>query len=94
MDECQTEPCPKLHTRPQPYERRVTLEERSHYGSLIEGLTKARKAKGLSQAAMDERIGVSEGMVAKWEAAHRLPGAFFLMCWCDALGVRLTITKG
>lgn len=93
MDELET-PCPKLQVRPQAVERRVSLEEREHYSTLLKQLIEVRKATGMSQAAMDERIGVSEGMVAKWEAAHRLPGAFFFMCWCDALGVRLTITKG
>jgi transcriptional regulator with XRE-family HTH domain len=38
-------------------------------------------------------LGMSEAMVAKWEAMHRFPGAFFLMCWAKALGVRFIVQK-
>lgn len=73
--------------------RTLSSEERSHYAALLEQLRAARRATGMSQAALDDRLGVSEGLVAKWEIGARLPGAFFLMCWCKALGVRLTIEK-
>lgn len=77
--------------RPVVQSRSLSIEERSHYSDLIDQLVAHRKRSGMSQAAMDHRLGVSEGMVAKWETATRLPGAFFLMCWCKALGVRLTV---
>ena len=80
--------------RPQLQSRPLSFEEQNYYGSLIDKLVEARKAQRLSQAALDDRIGVSEGMVAKWESKMRLPGAFFLMCWCSSLDVRLTITEG
>jgi transcriptional regulator with XRE-family HTH domain len=71
--------------------RQLSSEERNYYQRLIEQLVRLRKAKGLSQEALDDRLGVSDGMVAKWETAARLPGAFFLMCWCKALGVQLSV---
>lgn len=77
--------------RPVVQSRNLSVEERAHYAELIQQLVARRKQAGLSQAAMDHKLGVSEGMVAKWETAARLPGAFFLMCWCKALGVRITI---
>lgn len=77
--------------RPVVHSRQLSVEERSHYGDLIQSLILARKAKGWSQAALDDVLGVSEGMVAKWEIAARLPSAFFLMCWCKALNVRLIV---
>lgn len=78
--------------RPLPQCKTLSAEEREHYHTLITELIVRRKSLGLSQAVLDEHIGVSEGMVAKWEAGHRLPGAFFLMCWCKSLGARLTLT--
>lgn len=79
--------------RPIVQSRALSVEERDYYRQLISQLVAERKARGLSQAAMDDVLGVSEGMVAKWEAAARLPGAFFLMCWGKALGVRIKIEK-
>lgn len=79
--------------KPLAQSRPVTSEERAHYAALLEQLREARRKSGMSQAALDDEIGVSEGLVAKWEIGDRLPGAFFLMCWCKALGVRLKIEK-
>lgn len=83
----------QMERRPVVQSRPLSIEERSHYGELIRELVMARKVTGMSQAALDDRLGVSEGMVAKWEIGARLPGAFFLMCWCKALGVRLAVEK-
>ena len=63
------------------------------YGELIDLLVARRKALALSQAELDQMIGVSESMVAKWESKARLPGAFFFMCWAKALGVRLIVEE-
>jgi len=78
--------------RPQKRTFPSTIEERDFYDNLIAALVTARKQRGLSQAALDDMIGISEGCTAKWESLARIPGAFFLMCWCKALGVRLAIT--
>lgn len=77
--------------RPALTSRQLCSEERNYYRKLIEDLARLRKARGLSQEALGDRLGVSDGMVAKWETAARLPGAFFLMCWCKALGVTLSV---
>ena len=81
------------HPRPLAQSRQLSSEEQSYYSELITTLAKARRERGISQASLDDMIGVSEGMTAKWESKARLPGAFFLMCWCKALGVRLTISE-
>lgn len=85
----QTEVMQRPHKRTFP----STIEERDFYHALIGELVTARKRRGLSQAALDDVIGISEGCTAKWESLARIPGAFFLMCWCKALGVRLVITE-
>ena len=59
------------------------------YDELIDSLIARRKELALSQSDLDQMIGVSESMVAKWESKARLPGAFFFMCWAKALGVRI-----
>lgn len=79
--------------RPKPLARKVTPEERSYYAGLIEGLKRRRMQLGISQAELDHRLGTSEGLVAKWEAYMRLPGSFFLMCWAQALNVKLEVTE-
>lgn len=81
-------------TRPIAQSRQLSSEEQSYYSELIKTLAVTRKQKGISQASLDDIIGVSEGMTAKWESKARLPGAFFLMCWCKALGVQLIISEG
>ena len=80
--------------RPGLKSRDMSPEEQAHYQCLIDHLRDSRHGAGLSQAEMDDMIGVSEGMVAKWESKSRLPGAFFLMCWCKSLGLQITVEKG
>lgn len=79
--------------RPAQRSNPLSETERRFYAHLIEELKRRRQELGLSQAAMDDRLGVSEGCVAKWESYARLPGAFFLMCWVEALDGKLTIAK-
>lgn len=83
----------QMAQRPAMVSRQLSSEERNHYGALIEELARRRKQMRLSQEALDHKLGVSHGMVAKWETLARLPGAFFLMCWCKALDVTLTIAQ-
>lgn len=84
----------EIRTRPRQHSRLPSAAEQEHYADLIARLRLARQARGYSQASLEHRIGVSEGLVAKWETKARLPGAFFLMCWCSALNVRLTLEEG
>lgn len=89
-------PCDTLEPlvrRPHLKSYALTPEERRYYDGLIDDLVAARKRSGLSQSALDDLIGVSEGLTAKWESRARFPGAFYLMCWCKALGLTLCITR-
>jgi ribosome-binding protein aMBF1 (putative translation factor) len=70
-----------------------TDEERRFYASFIEQLRVRRRALGISQEELDRRLGVSDHQVAKWESFARLPGAFMMMCWANALGVVITIQR-
>ena len=68
--------------------REVSSEEQKFYADLIGELVSKRKQLGMSQAELNDRLGMSEAMVAEWESMARLPGAFFLMCWAKALGIK------
>jgi transcriptional regulator with XRE-family HTH domain len=63
--------------------------EEKFYKNLIGLLIAKRKEAGLSQEQLCERIGVSDGLVNKWESGARLPSSFYLMCWCVALDMKL-----
>jgi ribosome-binding protein aMBF1 (putative translation factor) len=70
-----------------------TEEERRFYADFIEQLRTRRRALGISQEELDRRLGVSDHQVAKWESFARLPGAFMMMCWANALGVVITVQR-
>ena len=72
-----------------PYTSKLSHQESEFYNELIGQLVSQRKKLNLSQADLDQMIGVSESMVAKWESKARLPGAFVLMCWAKALNMKL-----
>lgn len=64
--------------------------EEKFYRELIASLIAERHRRGLSQEKLCQIIGVSDGLVNKWECGARLPSSFYLMCWCIALGLKLT----
>lgn len=71
------------------YSRAPSDIERSYYGKLVARLAQRRNELQWTQEFLDHKLGVTEGLVAKWESFTRLPGAFMLMCWCNALHLSL-----
>ena len=57
--------------------------------SLGESIHDARKAAGLSQEALGEKLGVVSQTVSKWERGESVPDAALLVPLADALGVSL-----
>ncbi len=57
--------------------------------SLGESILAARKAAGLSQEALGERLGVVSQTVSKWERGESAPDAMLLPTLADALGISL-----
>ena len=57
--------------------------------SLGESIHAARKAAGLSQEALGEKLGVVSQTVSKWERGESAPDAMLLPTLADALGVSL-----
>jgi transcriptional regulator with XRE-family HTH domain len=58
---------------------------------MIVALVKRRNDLGYSQRELDKLVGVSDCMIAKWEAHHRSPTAESLEKWAAALGLRLEL---
>lgn len=61
---------------------------------LIFTLANRRKDLGLVQMDIDERLGVTTGLCAKWEGGFRTPTVFNLHCWCEALGLVWLLAPG
>ena len=62
--------------------------------SLGESILAARKAAGLSQEALGEKLGVVSQTVSKWERGESAPDAALLVPLADALGVSLDALFG
>jgi transcriptional regulator with XRE-family HTH domain len=58
---------------------------------LIQQFKALRIKKGISQQALNDRVGVADNVIAKWENGHRNPTGFNLHCWAEALGARLIL---
>ncbi len=54
--------------------------------ALAGSITKARIKKGISQADLARRIGVTHGVVSRWEAGTRRPSIDNLVVLAAALG--------
>ncbi len=65
---------------------------RSRYPTgLLSALATRRVALGLSQARLDSRIGVAEGMVGAWERGIYSPKLDLLALWAETLGMEIEI---
>jgi len=67
--------------------------EQQFTSDLIKQFQRRRYQLGLTQHAMDAMLGVSPGVVAKWEIGNRKPTLFNAYCWAEALGcdIRLEV---
>ena len=59
----------------------------------ISELVHRRQALGITQRDLEERMGVSERLVAKWETYQRSPTAANLDRWAAALGLRVVFRR-
>ena len=63
------------------------------YEKLVRMLIDARYERGLSQERLALEIGCTVSLIHKWESHKRIPSGFMLMCWLDALGYDIEVTK-
>ena len=50
-------------------------------------ISACRKEKGLTQAQLAERLGISDRAVSKWETGKSLPDSSIMLELCDILGI-------
>lgn len=66
---------------------RLILDYADPYGAMILLLKRRRLELGLSQEAVDDRIGWTLGQTHKYEQGKRLPSQANLDCWTQVLGL-------
>jgi transcriptional regulator with XRE-family HTH domain len=59
----------------------------------ISELVHRRQFLGITQRDLEERMGVSERLVAKWETYQRSPTAANLDRWAAALGLKVVFKR-
>lgn len=62
---------------------------RSWYRPVIEELIAERIRQGLTQEEVNDMIGCADFLVNKWEAGLKLPSLYFMLLWCESLGMEL-----
>jgi len=55
------------------------------FTKIIPQFVEARNRKGITQANLDDILGVAKGLVSKWEVGIRKPSGYLFCCWADAL---------
>ena len=53
-------------------------------------IAQRRKAAGLTQAALAERLGITDRAVSKWETGRAMPDSSIMLELCDALSISVT----
>ncbi len=53
-------------------------------------IAQMRKEKGLTQAQLAEKVGVSDRAVSKWETGRAMPDSSIMIDVCDAIGISVT----
>jgi transcriptional regulator with XRE-family HTH domain len=73
------------------YNRLVTIPK--DYELMVSMLIDARFERSLSQERLAHKMGCTTSLIHKWETHKRIPSGFMLICWLDALGYDITVTK-
>lgn len=58
---------------------------------VITALREERIRQNISQADLNERIGMAEGRIQRWESGVSIPYFITMVRWADALGVKITV---
>ena len=61
------------------------------YKKIINSLVIRRHQLGFSQDELAWRIGCADSLVHKWEQYKRVPSAYLLSCWMEALNCEVEI---
>jgi ribosome-binding protein aMBF1 (putative translation factor) len=64
---------------------------RTFYRPTIERLITARQQQKLSVAEVNDMVGCADNLIAKYEAGLKMPSLYYLLLWCEALGVEMQL---
>jgi DNA-binding XRE family transcriptional regulator len=64
---------------------------RNFYQPIISKLISERKRQGLTQMDVNEIVGCTDSLIAKWESGNKLPSLYFLLLWIEALELDLRL---
>tara|TARA_R100000808_G_scaffold7037_1_gene20638 strand:+ start:1554 stop:1802 length:249 start_codon:yes stop_codon:yes gene_type:complete len=67
------------------------LDYGDNWEEFVLKLKAKRESLELSQEALDHKLGVTKGVVWKWENARRRPSSYLLSCWVTSLDMRLDV---
>lgn len=67
------------------------MNETTFTSELIKQFQRRRYELGLTQPDVDIRLGVAQGLCAKWEIGNRKPTLFNAYCWAEALGCEIKL---
>jgi len=73
--------------------REASEDEQEFYEGFVCSLAERRYALGWTQEQLNNRLGVADGLVAKWECLTKFPSALHLMLWANALRVEIIVRR-
>lgn len=59
---------------------------------IVKPMVTRRKALKMTQAEVNDKLGVIDFLVAKWECGMRTPTSFNLLCWAEVLRGKIMFT--
>lgn len=62
-----------------------------HVSPLMRALQARRRELQWTQEYVEEKVGVTRGLVGKWEVGLKAPSVFMLLCLADVLGVEVAV---
>ena len=69
-----------------------TLNTRKDFlEAVTKQLSRVRYAKGQTQEVVNDKIGVADRLVNKWECGDKYPTAYNMANWAESLGCRLVV---
>ena len=68
-----------------------TIIRKDYLRDIVIKLVEQRHKLGITQEQLNDRLGIADRLLSKWECGVRSPTSFNLYCWAFALGMRMTI---
>lgn len=69
------------------------LDYGDNWVNFVHQLRQLREEQGYTQEQLDHELGVTKGVVQKWERGRRRPSSYLLSCWVTKLNGELHVKK-